>query len=121
MSGPCAFADMTEQLVFLAFGVSKIIVGELTVFLLQLSLHLVPSAFECEFVHSHFSVWHQRTGRPEKSIRARASGVVGAGFFTLSPRSIGTKFAKTNNRSTTSTSISPLRALLLLSLLPVEQ
>jgi hypothetical protein len=45
----------SEQLVFLAFGVSKIIVGELRVFLLQLSLHLVPSAFECEFVHSHFS------------------------------------------------------------------
>jgi hypothetical protein len=50
-----ALLQTSEQLVFLAFGVSKIIVGELRVFLLQLSLHLVPSAFECEFVHSHFS------------------------------------------------------------------
>ena len=50
-----ALLQTPEQLVFLAFGVSKIIVGELPVFLLQLSLHLVPSAFECEFVHSHFS------------------------------------------------------------------
>jgi hypothetical protein len=54
----------------------------------------------------------------ELAIGARASGVVGAGFFTLPPRSIGTKFAKTNNRSTTSTSTSPLRALLPLTVVP---
>ena len=39
-----ALLQTSEQLVFLAFGVSKIIVGQLRVFLLQLSLHLVPSA-----------------------------------------------------------------------------
>jgi hypothetical protein len=50
-----ALLQTAEQLVFLAFGVSKIVVGELRVFLLQLSLRLVPSAFECEFVHSHSS------------------------------------------------------------------
>jgi hypothetical protein len=67
-----ALLQTSEQLVFLAFGVSKIIVGELRVFLLQLSLYLVPSAFECEFVHSHFSFGTSVPVAP-KAIRARAS------------------------------------------------
>jgi hypothetical protein len=40
------FLETPEQLVIFSFGKSKIIVGQLSVFLFQLSFRLVPTAFE---------------------------------------------------------------------------
>jgi hypothetical protein len=79
----CALLQTSEQLVFLAFGVSKIIVGELRVSLLQLSLNLVPSAFECEFVHTHFSLGTSVPVARKRLSGTRAPRVVGEGFFRL--------------------------------------
>ena len=79
-----ALLQTSEQLVFLAFGISKIIVGEHRVFLLQLSLYLVPSAFECEFVHSHFSFGTSVPVAPER-LSGNERPECGGRFFHVVP------------------------------------
>jgi hypothetical protein len=45
------FLKFAHQLVILAFCVSEIVIGQLSVFLLKLTLDFIPGAFELEFVH----------------------------------------------------------------------
>ena len=46
-----AFLDATDQLFLLALGKSRIVIGELCKFLLQLAFGNVPVSFDCESTH----------------------------------------------------------------------
>jgi hypothetical protein len=50
--------EASQQFVFLAFGECQIVVSELSVFLFQLALELVPIAFDFEFSHTNISYLH---------------------------------------------------------------
>jgi hypothetical protein len=49
------FLKSANQFVILAFCIGEIVVGQLGVLLLELTLDLVPGAFELEFVHVNYS------------------------------------------------------------------
>jgi hypothetical protein len=55
----CALAELSlkfaNQLVILAFSVGEVVVGQLSVFLLELTLDFIPGALELEFVHINYS------------------------------------------------------------------
>jgi predicted dehydrogenase len=53
-----------EQLILFAFGKGEVVIGQLSVFLLQLAFQLIPTAFESQVCHSdnHFGCG-QATGR----------------------------------------------------------
>jgi hypothetical protein len=55
----CAFSELflkfANQLVILAFSVGEIVVGQLSVLLLELALDFIPGALELEFVHINYS------------------------------------------------------------------
>jgi hypothetical protein len=48
-------AFSANQLVILAFSVGEIVVGQLSVLLLELALDFIPGALELEFVHINYS------------------------------------------------------------------
>jgi hypothetical protein len=49
------FLKFANQLVILAFSVGEIVVGQLSVLLLELALDFIPGALELEFVHINYS------------------------------------------------------------------
>jgi hypothetical protein len=54
-----------QQLIVLALGKGQIIIGELSVFLLQFALYFVPTPFELQFCHSDNCFARQsKIGRP---------------------------------------------------------
>jgi hypothetical protein len=48
------FLKFANQLVILAFSVGEVVVGELSVLLLELALNFIPGALELEFVHINY-------------------------------------------------------------------
>ena len=49
------FLKFANQLFILAFSVGEIVVGQLSVLLLELALDFIPGALELEFVHINYS------------------------------------------------------------------
>jgi hypothetical protein len=49
------FLKFAHQLVILAFSVGEVVVGQLSVLLLELALDFIPGALELEFVHINCS------------------------------------------------------------------
>jgi len=49
------FLKFANQLVILAFSVGEVVVGQLSVLLLELALDFIPGALELEFVHINCS------------------------------------------------------------------
>ena len=49
------FLKFANQLVILAFSVGEVVVGQLSVLLLELALNFIPGALELEFVHINYS------------------------------------------------------------------
>ncbi len=49
------FLKFANQLVILAFNVGEIVVGQLSVLLLELALNFIPGALELKFVHINYS------------------------------------------------------------------
>ena len=49
------FLKFTNQLVIFAFSVGEVVVGQLSVLLLELALDFIPGALELEFVHINCS------------------------------------------------------------------
>ena len=45
------FLKFANQLVILAFCISQIVIGQLSVLLFELTLDFIPGSFELEFVH----------------------------------------------------------------------
>lgn len=52
LGSPEFFLKASQQLVVFALGKLQVIIGELSVFLLELTLHFVPTPFELQFRHS---------------------------------------------------------------------
>src|SRR6266446_4225982 len=49
------FLKFANQLVILAFNVGEVVVGQLSVLLLELALNFIPGALELKFVHINYS------------------------------------------------------------------